>query len=134
MRAGIRLLAQVGHAYKPMIHFLGKGRPTREHLHSAKEPGGSCLTPRNAGIAEAHHPGPHPMAPADILERFSAFTEHFKHSGGASQAPSGASSGGEGEGAAYRYFWEAPERVWVKGRTIDEAEMEAIDSGGASKW
>ncbi|KZO94826.1 hypothetical protein CALVIDRAFT_538612 [Calocera viscosa TUFC12733] len=78
------------------------------------------------------------MAPPDIREHFAAFLEHFKHSvSPTSQAATSLSSsraGEDGEGEVFTNFWEAPERFWEKGRVIDDAEMEAIDSGGASKW
>ncbi|EJU06143.1 hypothetical protein DACRYDRAFT_19429 [Dacryopinax primogenitus] len=105
MHAGIRLLAR-SHPYKPMIHFLGKNRIPRE----------------------PHGPRPHPMAPPDIKAHFSEFLNKIQAS-----RSFVAASKEEETAKVYANFWEAPDR-YRKGTVLDEAEIEAIDSGGASKW
>ncbi|KAG6819509.1 hypothetical protein H0H93_011167 [Arthromyces matolae] len=68
-------------------------------------------------------PHPHPAAPAEIKARFSEFVKKIEASTKISSAVP-ASTG------ALRDFWEAPERLWKQ--DIEEAEIDAILSGGAS--
>ncbi|KAJ9111117.1 hypothetical protein QFC19_001316 [Naganishia cerealis] len=111
-------LLRAAHARQPMIHFLGK----RSH-----ETG-------------PHTPKPHPQAPKEIAESFQSFLAKLQSSsGGTAAAPSStpknqSSSGaakGPGKPVDYEVFYEAPSRLW-KTKPLEEFEMEAIMSGGAT--
>ncbi|TFY83249.1 hypothetical protein EWM64_g760 [Hericium alpestre] len=97
--------------HKPLIHFIGKRKwPT---------------TP------EPQHA--HPAAPAQLKERFSDFLRKFESSVKQSSAgPAANGSNGSGN-QVYEDFWEAPAWVWnPKIRHLEESEIDAIASGGAS--
>jgi len=112
MRPSLRLLDSRVH--KPLIHFVGR-RQWPSHPET---------------------PHPHPFAPSELKERFSDFLKKFQSSSSFSPAASGdagaASSTGSSGGnvQVYEEFWKAPARLLES--HIDEAEMEAIESGGAS--
>ncbi|KAF7294451.1 hypothetical protein MKEN_01437600 [Mycena kentingensis (nom. inval.)] len=61
----------------------------------------------------------HPAAPPEFQKAFSAVT---------SGSPASASK--SGGGGALSEFWEAPRRFWH--RELEESEIDAITSGGAS--
>jgi len=94
-------------AHQPLIKFLGKRTwPT-----------------------STEGPHPHPAAPAELKQRFSDFVGKSDLS-----SPVMASSKELSNGSRlYNNFWEAPTRFWQpRVREIEEAELEAIMSGGAS--
>uniref|UniRef100_A0A8H7XX64 Uncharacterized protein n=1 Tax=Psilocybe cubensis TaxID=181762 RepID=A0A8H7XX64_PSICU len=67
-------------------------------------------------------PHPHPAAPAELRQRIADFIA--KHNSPQPTAPST---------NIYNDFWEAPSRFWKpRIRQIEEDEMNAIMSGGAS--
>ncbi|KAG6840612.1 hypothetical protein C0991_005560 [Blastosporella zonata] len=68
-------------------------------------------------------PQAHPAAPAELKSRFAEFVRKFEVSGEKTSTTL-ASKGVLSE------FWEAPERLWKQ--EIEEAEIDAILSGGAS--
>ncbi|KAJ7355457.1 hypothetical protein DFH08DRAFT_852513 [Mycena albidolilacea] len=70
-------------------------------------------------------PHAHPAAPQELQKRFSD---------SAASASASASSGkGNTGGNALSEFWEAPERFWrPRVRELEESEIEAVLSGGAS--
>ncbi|KAF8901700.1 hypothetical protein CPB84DRAFT_1679469 [Gymnopilus junonius] len=75
-------------------------------------------------------PHPHPAAPAELKQRFSEFLAKMNASS-SSESAAKASSGP----AVYSEFWEAPPKFWnYKTRHIEEAEIEAIMTGGASSY
>ncbi|KAI0056686.1 hypothetical protein BV25DRAFT_1903115 [Artomyces pyxidatus] len=95
-------------AHKPLISFLGKRK-----------------WPANP---EPQHP--HPAAPAQLRDAFSDFLKKFESSG---KQGSGAGSKASSGKAAYGEFWEAPERLWRnKASFVEDAEIDAVLSGGAS--
>ncbi|CAA7260165.1 unnamed protein product [Cyclocybe aegerita] len=97
-------------AHTPLIKFLGR----RTH----------------PSTPDAPHP--HPAAPADLKARFSEFLAKMNASG-SSEPPSKSGSGKNT--TVYNEFWEAPSRLWKpKVRYIEEAEVNAIMSGGASAY
>ncbi|KAJ7043398.1 hypothetical protein C8F04DRAFT_943859, partial [Mycena alexandri] len=66
-------------------------------------------------------PHAHPAAPPEFQKRFSDVAA----------SPSGKSAGRTG--SVVSEFWEAPERFWrPRIRELDESEIDAILSGGAS--
>ncbi|TEB29581.1 hypothetical protein FA13DRAFT_1734793, partial [Coprinellus micaceus] len=88
----------------PSIRFLGK-----RHLPS-----------------EPDVPHPHPQAPPDYQR---VFTNHAS----SSNPTAAESQASESTVQTYTNFWEAPSRHWAyRARVPDEAEMEAIMTGGAS--
>ncbi|TFK64917.1 hypothetical protein BDN72DRAFT_825131 [Pluteus cervinus] len=87
-------------AHQPLIKFLGKHGPPL-----------------------ALRPGPHPAAPLEMREQFSAII---------SKRTETESSVG-GNVASYSEYWQAPRRLW-QSRDISEAEIKAILSGGATAW
>ncbi|KAF9485365.1 hypothetical protein BDN70DRAFT_927613 [Pholiota conissans] len=95
--------------HAPLIKFLGKRTyPT---------------TP------EARHP--HPAAPAEFKERFSQFLAKMNSSGSESSSQKASDSGA----AVFSNFWEAPPRFWKpRVRELEDAEMDAVMSGGASSY
>ncbi|KAJ3539306.1 hypothetical protein NMY22_g4798 [Coprinellus aureogranulatus] len=93
------------HFRQPSIRFLGK-----RHLPS-----------------EPDVPHPHPQAPPDYQRVFT------NHSSSPKSTATQSSEGSEAGVQTYTYFWEAPSRLWAyRARVPDEAEMEAIMTGGAS--
>ncbi|KDR83343.1 hypothetical protein GALMADRAFT_54485 [Galerina marginata CBS 339.88] len=71
---------------------------------------------------EARHP--HPAAPSELKQHFSEFLAKMKSSESETDAT-----------AVYSQFWEAPPRFWKpKVRQLEEDEMNAIMSGGASSY
>ncbi|KIM45802.1 hypothetical protein M413DRAFT_293664 [Hebeloma cylindrosporum] len=79
----------------------------------------------------ADTPHPHPAAPLELQQRFSEFLAKV-NSSGSSQPASKSKQSSEG---VYSEFWEAPPRFWnPRIRHLEEAEMNAIMSGGASSY
>ncbi|KAF4619161.1 hypothetical protein D9613_005588 [Agrocybe pediades] len=77
-------------------------------------------------------PHPHPAAPSEFKQRFPQFLEARNNS---TSSPAKSSSKSEETGNIYNEFWEAPARFWKpRVRYIDEKEMDAIMSGGASSY
>lgn len=108
MHPSLRLCSARVHT--PLIHFVG----------------------RRQWPATPEAPHPHPSAPAEIKQVFSEFVKKFQSSASSdanSSAPKGQKGSAEG-GQVYKEFWEAPARFWE--RDIQEAEIDAILSGGAS--
>ncbi|KAK7467360.1 hypothetical protein VKT23_004417 [Stygiomarasmius scandens] len=69
-------------------------------------------------------PHSHPFAPAELRDR--NFVDFAKESSSSGSSPSGSK-------AVYKEFWEAPQHIWKpKVHELEEAEIEAILSGGAS--
>ncbi|KAF9003417.1 hypothetical protein BDQ17DRAFT_1425373 [Cyathus striatus] len=96
-------------SHQPLIRFIGK------RVWSS--------TP------EAPHA--HPAAPAELREHFGEFLKKIQSSSPSSSQTTGPSS--EGTKAVYNDFWEAPSRFWrPRVRELEDTEMEAIMSGGAS--
>ncbi|KAJ3513333.1 hypothetical protein NLJ89_g3012 [Agrocybe chaxingu] len=114
-------------AHTPLIKFLGRRtHPSSRNLLRFPE-----LTLIPAFVAP-DAPHPHPAAPADLKARFSEFLAKMNASG-ASEPASKSSSGNNT--TVYNEFWEAPSRLWKpKVRYIEEAEVNAIMSGGASAY
>ncbi|KII96074.1 hypothetical protein PLICRDRAFT_151203 [Plicaturopsis crispa FD-325 SS-3] len=98
------LRACAEHARKPLINFIGKRK-----WPSTPEP-----------------PHAHPAAPPELRKAFPDFLRKFEASASSGASPKKSESGKQ----AYSEFWEAPSRFWVK--ELDEAEIDAISSGGAS--
>jgi len=73
---------------------------------------------------------PHPAAPAQLKEAFSDFLEKYKNF----SLPSTSSSNGQSSGRpTFNEFWEAPEYLWrPKVRKLEDSEIDAVSSGGAS--
>ncbi|EIM85460.1 uncharacterized protein STEHIDRAFT_122369 [Stereum hirsutum FP-91666 SS1] len=106
MQPTIRALAQASHMHKPMINFLGKRQWKPESPH------------------------PHPAAPPELQRAFPDFLKKFESSASGSSSPASSPSSGR---PVYGEFWEAPSWVWnPRVRVLEEAEMDAITSGGAS--
>jgi len=102
MHPSIRTLSS--RAHQPLIKFIGKR-----------------TYPRTRDTPQAH-----PAAPADVKTRFFAFLKKVEHSYGSHEGGPPASSSNN----VLNEFWEAPERLWK--RDIEQAEIDAILSGGAS--
>jgi len=83
-----------------------------------------CVT-----AAESQHP--HPAAPSELKKSFSEFVKKFEASSSSSLLDSEVKGGRSKE--AFTEFWEAPARFWKPTiRELEEREIEAILSGGAS--
>ncbi|PAV20587.1 hypothetical protein PNOK_0321400 [Pyrrhoderma noxium] len=96
--------------HKPLIHFIGK-----RQWPSKPEP-----------------PTAHPAGPPEYKAHFEDFLKKFKQ---ALAGPSStkASSRETSDSSAYEEFWQAPSRLWnPRVHHLTEAEVEAIQSGGAS--
>ncbi|KAH9950125.1 hypothetical protein B0H21DRAFT_724948 [Amylocystis lapponica] len=102
-------LCSAARVHKPLIHFVGKRQ-----------------WPSSPAPAAPHA---HPFAPPETKQAFPEFVKKFQSSAASGGAPTSQSSPKE-DVQVYRDFWEAPARLWD--RDIDEAEIEAITSGGAS--
>ncbi|KAI0029675.1 hypothetical protein K488DRAFT_88492 [Vararia minispora EC-137] len=97
------------HVHKPLIRFLG-----RRQWPSSPAP---------------QHP--HPAAPKEFADAFSEFLRKFNSS---LSAPKKMPTSSSIEGRVYE-FWEAPERLFrPRSRILEEWEIEAIESGGASMY
>ncbi|KAG6845841.1 hypothetical protein H0H87_002532 [Tephrocybe sp. NHM501043] len=68
-------------------------------------------------------PQAHPAAPAELKSRFSEFIKKIEASGEKASTTLASNS-------VLSEFWQAPERLWRQ--DIEEAEIDAILSGGAS--
>jgi len=68
-------------------------------------------------------PHAHPAAPAEVKSRFSDFLKKLEASGESSSSSLQSKT-------VLSEFWEAPERLWKQ--DLEEAEMDAVMSGGAS--
>jgi len=93
--------------HRPLIHFVGK-RQWPSHPEASR---------------------PHPFAPAELKDGFSDFVKKIS----ASTRSNGASSNQQkstSSSPTFEEFWHAPVRLWK--HDIQEAEIEAIMSGGAS--
>ncbi|KJA24484.1 hypothetical protein HYPSUDRAFT_38502 [Hypholoma sublateritium FD-334 SS-4] len=98
-------------AHTPLIKFLGK----RVYPSSSA----------------ARHP--HPAAPAEFKEHFPQFLARMNSA--ESSTHTGSTSSLESGTAIYTEFWQAPPRFWKpRVRELEEDEMEAIMSGGASSY
>ncbi|KAI0302928.1 hypothetical protein BC826DRAFT_982358 [Russula brevipes] len=95
-------------AHRPLISFIGK----------RKWPQGP----------QPQHP--HPAAPAQLKEAFSDFLQKYK----SHLSPSLSKSIRQNpRGLMFNDFWEAPGHLWQpKSRHLEDAEIDAILSGGAS--
>jgi len=92
---------------QPLIKFLGK-RTYPSH-------------------PEAPHA--HPAAPAELKQRFSEFVKTSETSTSSPATKPVKKS----DSSAFPEFWEAPERFWKpRGKELEEFEIDAILSGGAS--
>ncbi|VDC01183.1 unnamed protein product [Peniophora sp. CBMAI 1063] len=98
-------LRSLEHMHKPLIRFLGKHQWSSEAPHA------------------------HPAAPKDIADRFTQLFSSRASSGSGSGASAKKSSGSSGA----LEFWEAPDRLFrPRIRRIDEWEIDAVETGGAS--
>ncbi|KAN0140175.1 hypothetical protein V8E53_002071 [Lactarius tabidus] len=95
-------------AHKPLISFIGKRKwPTGPQ-------------PRQ----------PHPAAPAEFKAAFPDFLKKYESFSFSSTSSSNGKSSGK---PIFNEFWEAPEYLWQpKIRNLDESEIDAVLSGGAS--
>jgi len=93
-------------ARKPLINFIGKRSwPSKSQLQQ-----------------------PHPAAPPELQRAFSDFLKKFE----ASSTPSKKMSGG-GSKETFGEFWEAPAKFWSpRVRDLEECEIDAVLSGGAT--
>ncbi|KAA1465894.1 FAD/NAD(P)-binding domain-containing protein [Dentipellis sp. KUC8613] len=100
-------------AHKPLINFLGKRQ-----------------WPSTPGPQHAH-----PAAPEQLKAAFSDFLKKYESSSTASAAgKSGSSTSSSGE-QVYGDFWDAPAWTWnPRIRHIEESEIDAVTSGGASLY
>jgi len=74
-------------------------------------------------------PHPHPAAPIEFKQRFSEFLAKMNSSTTSESAVKPSSD------TVFNDFWEAPPRFWKpKVRLLEEDEMNAIMSGGASSY
>ncbi|KIJ32294.1 hypothetical protein M422DRAFT_234240 [Sphaerobolus stellatus SS14] len=101
-----------GHVHKPLIRFLGKRTP----------PSGT------------HTPHAHPAAPPEIASHFDEFLKRMQSSAATVTAAASSSSKTEGgvSKKTYAEFWEAPSRYWQPMREIEDKEIDAVLTGGAS--
>ncbi|KAF9446727.1 hypothetical protein P691DRAFT_672925 [Macrolepiota fuliginosa MF-IS2] len=100
------LRAFAARSHQPLIRFIGR----------RQWPSGT----------EAPHP--HPAAPVELREHFTDFVKNR-------QSLNTTVSEAKADGTSYAHFWEAPSKYWKpRGRELDESEMEAIMSGGASSY
>ncbi|KAG6918511.1 hypothetical protein DXG01_013873 [Tephrocybe rancida] len=117
MHPSLRVLSSRVH--QPLIKFLGKRLYPNSKL--------ACLVivVKCLDIASSapSTPHAHPAAPAELKSRFAEFVKKFEASGPTASTTL-ASKSVLGE------FWDAPERLWKQ--DIEEAEIDAILSGGAS--
>jgi small subunit ribosomal protein YMR-31 len=105
MHTSLRVL----NARKPLIHFIGK----------------------RSWPSEAGSQSPHPAAPSELQKSFSDFVKKFEASSSLSSHSGEGKKGGSK--AAFGEFWEAPARFWrPRIRELEDAEIDAISSGGAS--
>ncbi|KAF8974572.1 hypothetical protein BDZ97DRAFT_1911744 [Flammula alnicola] len=82
-------------------------------------------------------PHPHPAAPAEFKARFAQFLAKMNSSVSSESAAklSSDSSSQQPSTGVYSEFWEAPPRFWKpRVRQLEEDEMDAIMSGGASSY
>ncbi|KAF7984836.1 hypothetical protein HWV62_10779 [Athelia sp. TMB] len=85
----------------------------------------------NAGAHPEQHA--HPAAPEELKKAFGDFLKKFEASGSGAKDASTSSKKSESGKEVFGEFWEAPSRFWrPKVRELEEAEMDAISSGGAS--
>ncbi|KAF8590256.1 hypothetical protein K439DRAFT_174346 [Ramaria rubella] len=93
----------------PLIRFLGKRSPS----------------------SKPHTPQPHPAAPPDIVSHFQDFMRRLNSS---TQSPFQHTATETTSHTSHSFveFWEAPARLWAPARKVDEKEIEAVLSGGAS--
>jgi len=105
----VSTLRMAGHARKQLIQFIGK----RSHP----------ATP-----AERHA---HPAAPSDIAATFTKFLEKSQLEPQVVKPPAG-SSNTPGQSGVFAEAWEAPSRFWRSRLPIEEREIEAVLSGGAT--
>ncbi|GLB33327.1 putative ribosomal protein S36, mitochondrial [Lyophyllum shimeji] len=115
MHPSLRVLSSRPH--QPLIKFLGKriypSTLSKPHPHPQAPP--EVVNRFSDFVAKSQAteaPHAHPQAPAEVKSNFPA----KKH------GPTGTTSMSE--------FWLAPERLWKQ--DIEEAEIEAITSGGAT--
>ncbi|KAF9464252.1 hypothetical protein BDZ94DRAFT_1235472 [Collybia nuda] len=74
-------------------------------------------------------PHAHPAAPAELKQKFSDFVRKFE----ASTSSPTTKPVKTADKDAFPEFWQAPERFWrPRTRTIEDFEIDAIESGGAS--
>ncbi|KAL6304087.1 hypothetical protein BKA93DRAFT_898455 [Sparassis latifolia] len=93
--------------HKPLIQFVGKRKWTQQA------------------------PRAHPAAPAELKKSFSDFARKYQASATAPAASVASAPARKVENVrVYEEFWEAPPRLWEQ--HIEEVEIEAIMSGGAS--
>ncbi|KAI0250516.1 hypothetical protein BJV78DRAFT_552141 [Lactifluus subvellereus] len=97
-------------AHKPLISFIGK-----RQWPSGPQP-----------------QRPHPAAPAQLREAFSDFLEKYKSFSSPSRSSDGHSQQNP-QSLRFNEFWEAPEYLWrPKTRQLEDSEIDAVLSGGAS--
>ncbi|TFK43132.1 hypothetical protein BDQ12DRAFT_674456 [Crucibulum laeve] len=97
--------------HQPLIKFLGK----------------------RSWPSTAEAPQAHPAAPAELKNHFADFVKKLE--GSAESSSSKSSSKSPSEAAVFQDFWEAPSRFWKpRVRELEDAEVDAIMSGGASSF
>ncbi|TFY66874.1 hypothetical protein EVG20_g4210 [Dentipellis fragilis] len=100
-------------AHKPLINFLGKRQ-----------------WPTTPGPQHAH-----PAAPEQLKAAFSDFLKKYESTSSGATASNGSSGTSPSGKQVYDDFWEAPARIWnPRIRHIEEAEIDAVSSGGASLY
>ncbi|EDR04864.1 uncharacterized protein LACBIDRAFT_294900 [Laccaria bicolor S238N-H82] len=93
--------------HQPLIKFLGK-----RHWPSSPDV-----------------PHTHPAAPAELKERFTSFFLR------PAESQAEGSSLTQDNKSVFEDFWQAPTRYWKpRVREIEEKEMDAVMSGGASSY
>ncbi|KAI5477332.1 hypothetical protein MNV49_006474 [Pseudohyphozyma bogoriensis] len=91
-----------------------------------------------------HPPAPHPYAPQSIIDSFSSFQAKLagnNGSGAGGQQLAGGPAGGSAKGkgfestveADFENDWDLPKRFSRSGFVMDDIELSAIESGGASE-
>ncbi|KAJ3736051.1 hypothetical protein DFJ43DRAFT_1136301 [Lentinula guzmanii] len=110
MHPSMRVFAERVHT--PLIRFLGK----------RSWPSGT------------ETPHAHPFAPPEFQSKnYTQFSKGASVSGSSASPTPSSSSSGSKSGSGFQEFWEAPERFWrPRVHQLEEAEIEAILSGGAS--
>ncbi|KAF5363684.1 hypothetical protein D9756_000917 [Leucocoprinus leucothites] len=99
----------VARSHQPLIRFIG----------------------RRQWPSTTEAPHPHPAASAEFREHFADFLK--KQLGRSSSSASRQEDAGDA--TAFNYFWEAPSKFWnPRVRELEESEMEAIMTGGASSY
>jgi len=99
-----------------------------EHIHKVL-----INFPKRTPPTGAHTPHAHPSAPPEIKSSFQDFLKKIETSSELQTNPRSSSTEQTASlaHAQYTEFWDAPPRFWHS-VPIEEAEIDAVQSGGAS--